>query len=213
MSLVKRDTFKLPAQVMNGSMMNPGNIKEEWVILSLERLFLQEMQRTRDRHRNTFEDNGLKLEMSEGYSCFTKRLKFSLLSICSWADTARISVLKVHTSWWWLNTDGSPIFIHTCLLQEKMQFVNAICLGEKKMLGISWQRKFWDSIERHYTKMSWFLNSSERTYFSFTSKVLCNTAFHYYYNVLRIWNYFETKTMSEALKTIIAFYEVLKDAF
>ncbi|XP_037804058.1 protein LMBR1L-like [Penaeus monodon] len=29
MSLVKRDTFKLPAQVMNGSMMNPGNIKEE----------------------------------------------------------------------------------------------------------------------------------------------------------------------------------------
>lgn len=29
MWLVKRDTFKLPAHVMNGSMMNPGNIKEE----------------------------------------------------------------------------------------------------------------------------------------------------------------------------------------
>ncbi|XP_066949026.1 protein LMBR1L isoform X1 [Macrobrachium rosenbergii] len=29
LSLVKRDTFKLPAQVMNGGMMNPGNIKEE----------------------------------------------------------------------------------------------------------------------------------------------------------------------------------------
>ncbi|KAK4320224.1 hypothetical protein Pmani_008915 [Petrolisthes manimaculis] len=29
MTLVKRDTFKLPAQVMGGTMMNPGNIKEE----------------------------------------------------------------------------------------------------------------------------------------------------------------------------------------
>ncbi|XP_064122131.1 protein LMBR1L-like [Macrobrachium nipponense] len=29
LSLLKRDTFKLPAQVMNGGMMNPGNIKEE----------------------------------------------------------------------------------------------------------------------------------------------------------------------------------------
>ncbi|XP_068240524.1 protein LMBR1L-like [Palaemon carinicauda] len=29
LSLLKRDSFKLPAQVMNGGMMNPGNIKEE----------------------------------------------------------------------------------------------------------------------------------------------------------------------------------------
>ncbi|KAG7173544.1 LMBR1L-like [Homarus americanus] len=29
MWLVKRDTFKLPAHVMNGSMINPGNLKEE----------------------------------------------------------------------------------------------------------------------------------------------------------------------------------------
>lgn len=27
--------------------------------------------------------------------------------------------------------------------------------------------------------MSLFLNCSKRTYFSFTSKVLCNTAFHF----------------------------------
>lgn len=110
MSLVKRDTFKLPAQVMNGSMMNPGNIKEEWVILSMKGSHSLEMWRTRDTHR----------------------LKFSLLSLCLRVETAKISVLKVHTSKWWLDTDMSSIYIHTSLMQEKCSCVNDISFEKKK---------------------------------------------------------------------------------